>query len=165
MLWGRALFVAAMVLSWGTACAAGVEQPEPPRTIEVTPESSPPNLSSRPLNDLEVKIAEALSEMGIDSNPAELSLYSAQMTALFDDGSELFVTAVPSGHDQGEFAVHDVRRIGTLTVETVQYQGISETRHRFTCGEASYEVFGAVPPNFETTDSFLSALGQALRCS
>lgn len=120
--------------------------------------------SERP-NPLQSKVVTALSTLGIRAAPAELSLNSAQIAAQFGDGSELIVNALPIGIDGSMFSVRDERSIESVVVRTVYYPSSDEIRHRFECGSAIYEAYGAVPPSFDSFDEFLARFITALGCT
>lgn len=168
-LWRRTLIASTLGLLLGTAgCSSGGRDGDTGEGKNAAPSTSAA-VSSVPAsgltNELQGKIVAALSTLGIRAAPAELSLDSAQIAAQFGDRSELIVNAIPIGRDGSSFSVRDERRIEDVVVKTVHYSSASGIRHRFECGSAVYETYGAVPPNFDSFDGFLARFIKALGCS
>jgi hypothetical protein len=116
------------------------------------------------LNQLQARITAALAELGIAAHPAELSLESAQMSAVFGDGSELFVDAIPAASERSETIVRAERQIAGKVVRTVQHTSGTRPREQFQCDGSNYETHGAIPPGFASFDVFLSRFITALAC-
>jgi len=124
-----------------------------------TAEGSPPML-----NDLEAKVIDALSALGIDGLRAEYSPTSAFIWSPLDDESAVFVHAYPTGTDDGEFLVLSEHVIAGRTVQRVEYTS-GPIRDRFECDDATYEAEGATPPGFTSFEAFLGELVTALGCA
>lgn len=157
----RTTVVGAFLILAVTACTSG-EKPASRDAPTIAGTSGLP-VTHTP-NPLEQEISSALSKLGIQAAPAELSLESAQMMASFGDGSELIMTGVRSDADRSEYSVRDERCIEGVFVQSFQHPTTSEIRNRFTCRKFTYEAYGAVPPGFDTFDGFLSRFIAVLNC-
>jgi len=117
-----------------------------------------------PLNQLEVKVIDALGRLGITGQRAELPFENAAIWADFGTGSQLFVNATRTGTGRGEFRVVDERQLEGIRVQRVEYASGPPPRQRFECSTDTYEVSGAVPPGFPNMDQFVSRFIRALGC-
>jgi hypothetical protein len=95
---------------------------------------------------------------------AEQSFDDAAVWSRFDDGSELFVYAVPARSDHAEPEVRGERLVVGVVVQSAFYPSIGVVRDRFRCDELTVNVEGEAPPSFETIDEFLGGLIGALGC-
>jgi hypothetical protein len=120
--------------------------------------------SPPPLNQLEVKVIDALGRLGITGQRAELPFENAAIWADFGPGSQLFVNATRTGTGRGEFRVVDERQLEGIRVQRVEYASGPPPRQRFECSTDTYEVSGAVPPGFPNMDQFVSRFIRALGC-
>lgn len=112
---------------------------------------------------LEVKIIDALSELGISAHRAEMPGNSASISARLSDGSMLLVFAARSGTLGGDYSVIDERRVEGVAVQRVRYPS-GPTGDRFDCTGDTYEVRTEVPPGFADMDAFLGRFIRALGC-
>ena len=130
-----------------------------------SPAASPSTNGDGPgLNPTESRVTIALSALGIASERAEGSVTGAVLSSTFDDGSELFVSAIPERVDHAEFSVLGQRLIDGHTVQRVAYTSGS-MRDRFRCDDLVVEAEGDVPPGFADMDAFLAGFIIALGCS
>lgn len=128
------------------------------------PASLAPTDSTPPMqNALEAVIADALAVLGLEAQRAEYSPTSAFMWVQLDGDAALYVHALPTGTDGGEFSVIDERLIAGRTVEQVEYAS-GPVRDRFECDDATYEVEGDTPPGFASLDAFLFEFIAILGC-
>jgi hypothetical protein len=154
--WLALLFV---ILTGG--CGATDQGTEPANPATQSAGGSNSASPHRNLNPLEKRIVTALSELGIQGAPAQLSMDSAQIVAPVD-GSELVVTGVRRENDGGVFSVIDERQVEGVTVLSVAYEGIQGHRSRFACGDYNFEAYGSAPPGFSTFDELIPRLVSAL---
>lgn len=115
-------------------------------------------------NALEAVLTDALAVLGIQAQRAEYSLNSAFMWAPFEDGSALYVHALPTDTDRGEYSVLSERVIAGRTVRRVEYES-GLIRDRFECEGVTYGAEGATPPGFATFDAFLAEFIPLLGCA
>lgn len=146
--------------SMGSYCQAGVPV-QATAIVFVQPQDEDPAPPMQ--NALEAVITDALAVLGIQAQRAEYSLNSAFMWAPFDDGAALYVHALPTDTDRGEFSVLSERVIGGQTVLRVEYES-GLTRDRFECEGVTYGAEGATPPGFATFDDFLAELIPLVGC-
>jgi hypothetical protein len=118
-----------------------------------------------PLNRLEVKVIDALARLGVTGQRAQLPYQDASIWAQFGTGSQLFVSAGPTGTRGGDFTVVDERQLAGLRVQRVQYASDPPLRHRFECSADTYEVRGAVPLGFSDMNSFVTGFIRELGCA
>lgn len=118
-----------------------------------------------PPNRLDVKIIDALARLGVTGQRAQPSPgEDSNIWARLTTGSELFVSALPTGTGRGEFTVISERQLAGIRVQRVQYASSPELRHRFACAADTFEVRGAVPPGFADMDAFVTAFIRSLGC-
>jgi hypothetical protein len=128
----------------------------------VAPSGSPP-----PLNAIEQKIVDALASVGVRGQRAELpGPDSASMWVPLTGGSAVFVVGVRVGASRSEFSVLDERRVGATLVQHIRYPSDSSGRtlSRFECSGYDYRIWGAVPPDFASSDAFVDRFIGALSC-
>lgn len=138
--------------SMGSRCQAGVPV-QATAIVFVQPQEDDPSPPMQ--NALEAVIDDALAVLGLEAQRAEYSLTSAFMWVPFEGDDALYVHAVPTSSDGGDFTVIDERTIAGHTVQRVEYAS-GLIRDRFQCGEITYGVEGATPPGFTTLDDFLA---------
>lgn len=128
---------------------------------------APPSGSPPPLNAIEQKIVDALASIGVRGQRAELpGPDSASMWVPLTGGSAAFVVAARLGASRSEFSVLDERRVGATVVQHIRYASDSSGRilSRFECSGYDYRIWGAVPPDFASSDAFVDRFIGALSC-
>jgi hypothetical protein len=132
-------------------------------TAAPSPPSSP-DYTPPPLNELEMKVIDALGKLGITGQRAQLPFRDASMWANFGTGSHLFVNAYPLGTVDRDYTVIEERQLAGIAVQDVR-RGTGSVSTRFECSGDEYWVAGALPPGFANMDAFIERFISALACS
>jgi hypothetical protein len=172
-----ALRTASVLLATTAACSAGTLPPPSPSAAW----SSPPPASSAvrsspqpsatdasetgppPLSRLERTVIDALADLGIKAQRAQLPAEKSASVWAEPGGTHLAISAHRSGIPS-DATVTSTRRIGEVVVRRVEYEAGS-TAEQFTCAGIDYQVDGHPPPRFATADAFLARFLAELRCS
>jgi hypothetical protein len=82
-------------------------------------------------------------------------------------GSAAFVVGARVGASRSEFSVLDERRVGATLVQHIRYASDSSGRtlSRLECSGYDYRIWGAVPPDFASSDAFVDRFIGALSCA
>ncbi|MEV0613551.1 hypothetical protein AB0I81_09520 [Nonomuraea sp. NPDC050404] len=140
--------------------------PQPRSVISTSPQPSTddaPETGPPPLNRLERTIIDALADLGIKAQRAQLPAEKSASIWAEAGGTHLSVSAHRSGI-RSHATVTGTRRIANVVVRRVRYE-TGSTPDQFTCAGFDYQVDGHPPPGFATADAFLSGLLAELRCS
>lgn len=138
--------------------------PTPTMSYGVPPIAASPSTDGPPpLNRMELKVIEALAQVGVTGQRAEFAADDASIWAQMTTGL-LFVTAGKTSTRGRDFTVIEERQIEGIRVQRIQYSSGPPVRHRFECSDDAYVVWGAVPPSAQNMESLVARLIRALRC-
>lgn len=146
------------------------ESPAPTTPLAPSPSPTTPAASGDapeetlpPLNRLEVTVIDALGQLGITGERAELPFEDASIYAELTTG-QLFVKAGPTKTRGTDLTVIDERQIEGIRVQRIQYTSGPPVRNRFECSSDTYEIWGAVPADVPDTDTLIARFIRALGC-